>query len=282
LVARKPEFVGKIIPMGWIFLSPHCDDVALSLGGWVWEQAHASQAASIWTVCAGEADPAALSPFAQALHNRWGILPGAAASRREEDRCSCERLGATYRYLSIPDCIYRGSTEPFYPSEESLWGDLHPAESSLLETLSAALLRELPPEARLVCPLALGHHVDHQLTRRAAEAAGRPLWYYADYPYALQAAAELEGLKQAGWQAIQFPVTEAACRPGWKGRLPYVSDQHILGQPGGDAAGILLFPFQGGISCGRPTKHFEPPVFFPAAQNVSKNICSLAFQKNIC
>jgi len=194
--------------MEWIFLSPHFDDVALSCGGWVWELAHTGQAASIWTVCAGEADPTALSPFAQALHSRWGISPGAAASRREEDMRACKRLGAAYRYFPIPDCIYRGGREPLYPSEESLWGELHPAESSLVKMLSAVLLQELPQEAGLVCPLALGHHVDHQLTRRAAEAAGRPVWYYADYPYALQAAAELEGLKQAGWQAIQFPVTE--------------------------------------------------------------------------
>jgi hypothetical protein len=35
----------------------------------------------------------------------------------------------------------------------------------------------------LVCPLALGGHVDHVLVRRAAEELDRRLLYYADVPY---------------------------------------------------------------------------------------------------
>ena len=37
----------------------------------------------------------------------------------------------------------------------------------------------------LVCPLALGGHVDHVLVRRAAESLGWSLQYYADIPYLL-------------------------------------------------------------------------------------------------
>ncbi|HLB64156.1 MAG TPA: hypothetical protein VJJ46_04895, partial [Anaerolineales bacterium] len=36
-------------------------------------------------------------------------------------------------------------------------------------------------------PLAIGGHVDHRLTRSAAERMGRPLCYYRDFPFASQA-----------------------------------------------------------------------------------------------
>jgi hypothetical protein len=51
----------------------------------------------------------------------------------------------------------------------------------------------LPSQASLVCPLTLGGHVDHRLTRAAAELLGRPLWYYADYPYVLGHPVETSG-----------------------------------------------------------------------------------------
>ena len=195
--------------MEWIYLSPHFDDAALSCGGLAWEQAQAGQAASIWTICAGEPRESLRSSFIETLHSRWGMEAGAVARRREEDILSCREMGASYRHLQTPDCIYRGSGEPFYTSEESLFGGLHPSEEGLIAALSAELSQAVPPEAEIVCPLALGGHVDHQLTRAAAERLDRSLWYYADYPYVLKAAEELDQLKQAGWEAVKFRISSA-------------------------------------------------------------------------
>jgi len=172
--------------MQWIYLSPHLDDVALSLGGLLWEQAAAGESASIWTICAGDAPPDPLSPFAESLHERWGTGGDAIVARRAEDIESCTILGASYRHLSAPDCIYRRSEqtgEYLYTSESSLTGPLHPDEESLVRRLSQTLKAALTPEVSLVCPLGLGNHVDHQLARAAAERLNIPLWYYADYPY---------------------------------------------------------------------------------------------------
>ncbi len=172
--------------MKWIYLSPHLDDVALSLGGLLWEQATAGESAEIWTICAGDPPPGPLSPFAESLHERWGSGREAMAARRAEDIESCARLGASHRHFSIPDCIYRHSEqsgEHFYPSETSLTGPMHPDEQSLVRRLRKTLKETLTPEVRLVCPLGLGNHVDHQLTRAAAESLHTPLWYYAEYPY---------------------------------------------------------------------------------------------------
>lgn len=198
--------------MTWIYLSPHFDDVALSCGGLVWEQVLRGEAASIWTICAGDPPPGALSPFAQSLHRRWETSSQAAQERRLEDQASCQALGADWRYFKLPDCIYRPGGESglfYYASEEALFGDIHPGELVMIANLADALRQGLPGDAQVVCPLTLGGHVDHRLTRRAAEQLGRNLWYYADYPYVLDSEQPFEEMLQAGWTSRVFPVSEA-------------------------------------------------------------------------
>jgi LmbE family N-acetylglucosaminyl deacetylase len=200
--------------MAWIYLSPHFDDVALSCGGLVWEQAQAGKEVSIWTICAGEPAQNAFTPFAESLHERWNTGQEAGRKRRQEDRTACARLGAAWRHFPLLDCIYRrapeeGPDRPYlYTSEESLFGRIHPAETGMIQALCADLQQTLPDQAEVVCPLTLGGHVDHRLTFAAASLLERPLWYYADYPYAVQHSSLPELLEQAGWERVLFPVSE--------------------------------------------------------------------------
>lgn len=234
--------------MQTIFLSPHFDDIALSCGGLVWQAAGKGEAVSIWTICAGEIPPGPLSDFAEKLHARWQTGREAVAQRRVEDAASCQIMGASHRWLDVPDCIYRSGAYPSntgkpghsaaanppstYPSladpesagevghpaaraahlytEETLMGPVHPAETPLIQSLAAQLRLELPAQAQVVSPLALGGHVDHRLVRAVAEMLGRPLLYYADYPYVLHTAAELEHLRAAGWHTLHYPISTAA------------------------------------------------------------------------
>ncbi len=134
------------------------------------------------------------------------------AARRKEDRLSCASLGAAHKHFSVPDCIYRRSPvsgKHLYDSETAIFSAVHPDEAQLLEGLSALIEKRLPPDAQLVCPLALGGHVDHRLTRIAAEALGYPLWYYADYPYVLRSAGDIPSLLPSGWVRQVFPLSEA-------------------------------------------------------------------------
>ncbi len=187
--------------MNWVYLSPHLDDVALSVGGLVWEQVQAGHPVHIWTICAGDPPAGQLSPFAQAIHVRWGIGREAVAGRRQEDLLACQVLGATALHFGIPDCIYRRSGRTgvhLYTSEESLWYPVHDDEQVLVAQVCDMLLERLTPllpDARLVAPLTLGDHVDHRLVRAAAEKVGLPLHFYADFPYVLRTglAAELTG-----------------------------------------------------------------------------------------
>ncbi|MGD2158934.1 MAG: PIG-L family deacetylase, partial [Anaerolineales bacterium] len=188
------------------------DDAALSCGGSLWELAQSGQRAAVWTVCAGDPPPGPLSPFAESLHARWEVGRDAIAERRVEDESSCARLGVSHRHIPIPDCIYREAQEGgphLYTSEEALFGPLHPAEEELVSRLRELLETELPHGAKLVCPLALGGHVDHRLTRAAAEGLGRPLWFYAEYPYVLQHDGPLV---PEGWGSELQPISPPGVR----------------------------------------------------------------------
>ncbi len=176
----------------------------------MWEQVNTGQSVSIWTVCAGEPPDGDFSPFAKELHTRWEVGRSAPAQRRIEDIRSCQRLGSTPRYFSVSDCIYRRDPQTddyLYASEAALNGPLQPGDAQVMGEVGEQIKLSLPDEAILVCPLGLGNHVDHQLTRLVAEGLGPPLWYYADYPYVLRSAAQLTRMEQEGWINQSFPIS---------------------------------------------------------------------------
>lgn len=173
--------------MDWVYLSPHPDDAALSCGGIIHCQVRRGETVAVWTLFGGDPPPGPLTPFAASLHRRWGVSAGdAMAARRAEDARAAAVLGAALLNIHLPDCIYRRlpGGAPLVTREEDLWQPLHPGEEPLAERLAASLRERLPSGARLVSPLGIGSHVDHTLTRRAAQSLGRELFFYADFPYA--------------------------------------------------------------------------------------------------
>jgi LmbE family N-acetylglucosaminyl deacetylase len=173
-----------------IYLSPHLDDAVLSCGGMIHRQAQAGERVVVVTLCAGIPTLRTISAFAEGLHARWQVSAAqAVTARRAEDQAALKTLSAEWIHLEVLDCIYRvdpTTSEALYASEAALFGDWRPSETALLrrsaETLAGCL--HLFARRRLYAPLALGHHVDHQLARRAAERAGGVWAYYEDYPYA--------------------------------------------------------------------------------------------------
>jgi LmbE family N-acetylglucosaminyl deacetylase len=166
-------------------LSPHLDDAVLSCGGLIARWINRGYEVTVLTIFAGDPPPGPLSTYAQDLHSRWGQAEGAVASRRAEDRIACGRLGASVVHLAFPDAIYRRSAlgEPLYPTEASILGGIQPEDDSLVEAILAAISQVYEPQATWLCPIGIGGHVDHRLTRRAAERLGIGLWYYRDLPY---------------------------------------------------------------------------------------------------
>ena len=171
-----------------VYLSPHLDDAVFSCGGMIANQVAAGESVTVLTVCAGDPPEGPLSDVARALHMVWHAAGPPVPARREEDLAACKRLGAEAIHLGIPDAIYRldSSADALYPSLFDVFGPLNAGESDLPQELGRSLSSRLTPDASVYVPQAIGGHVDHRLTRLAAEGLDRSLIYYRDMPYAFR------------------------------------------------------------------------------------------------
>ena len=211
--------------MRWIYVSPHFDDAILSCGGLIWEQTGSAMPVEIWTICAGDAPPGPLSPFAEKTHADWqsGSAAETVALRRVEDRHAARRVGAVAHHFPIPDCIYRRSNSDEYLYPETVFTAVHSFDQSFLsDDITRMLEFRLTPQDTVVCPLSLGNHVDHQLTRLAVERLKRPLLYYADTPYLFNHPRDLP-VKAAGMTDTLFSVTEGGLLAWQEGIAAYAS-----------------------------------------------------------
>jgi LmbE family N-acetylglucosaminyl deacetylase len=210
-----------------LYLSPHLDDVALSCGGSVAAQVQRGETVLVVTIAAGDPPPGPLSPLAETMHASWNLGRDAVERRRAEDRAACARLGADWVHLPIPDCIYRlagASGKWRCASRRDIFGPLHPQDEELLAAI-VARLAALPPANRLVAPLGIGGHVDHQLGRRAAEACAHPsLGYYADQPYCARDPAFLKDWRaRPDWSEDRVRLDEAGLAAKLAAVRAYVS-----------------------------------------------------------
>lgn len=209
-----------------IYLSPHLDDAALSCGGQIFQATAVGQRILILTIMAGDSPGPAQSSYADILHERWQLGADVVAQRRVEDIAACHILGADYRHWTVPDCIYRTDSDstPLYEDWVQITGGIHPADEPLVRELAERLAQVLPP-ARLVAPLAVGRHVDHQIVRQAAEMVyGKRLFYYEDYPYAQAPGALDEIISPAGqWTAVTIPLSARGVQVKARAIEAYVS-----------------------------------------------------------
>lgn len=203
-------------PYDALYISPHLDDAALSCGGQIFLQTQRDERVLVVTVAAGEPTTDIRSPFAEFLHHNWGFDASEAVRRRRaEDQSAYQLLGAESLHWTLPDAIYRldpQTEEPLYTSNDDIFGPLHPHEESLIATV-ADYFSTLPAARRVVAPLTVGNHVDHQLTRIAAERVwGASLRYYEDYPYVQREPQSLEQLLQPGhlWFSYLITLPQAA------------------------------------------------------------------------
>lgn len=214
-----------------IYLSPHLDDVALSCGGQIFQATANRAPILIVTLMAGE--PAAdlnLSEFARSLHERWQLARDAVVVRRAEDVVACQILKADHLHWPVPDCIYRADPEtgePCYSGWESIITTVHPADEAVVDWL-ACQLRQLPATDQFYVPLTAGNHVDHRLTRLAAERVfGDALIYYEDYPYAADPETVTAALVPTldHWQATSIALSAAAVRAKVEAIWAYASQR---------------------------------------------------------
>jgi len=172
------------------------------------QRASAGDEVRVLTICAGDPPPGPLSPFAEALHVRWGTAVTPATARRTEDRIATGRLGALAWHFDIPDAIYRiaGDGGHLYATEADIFGELHPEDLRIADHLTRQLVQAQDPNLRILCPLGFGGHADHRLTRLAAEGLGVGLWYYYDLPYASRGGELPAGMGMPDGEVTTFPL----------------------------------------------------------------------------
>ena len=243
------------------FLSPHPDDAVLSCGGWIDQLAVPGAQPYILTLFDG--DPlinAPLSPFAQQLHARWQLGDDAPAARREEDQQAGLRLAAEVVPLMLPEAIYRTNQhgQHLYASEEAIFGEVHDPvwitlAAELIRTFVTALSAGSP--ARLVAPLTAGHHVDHQMSRLAAERLPFDLVYYEDYPYA-EAPDRLSYVWGSNdWVSETIELSESALSAKIDAFLQYRSQISTFYRDDGEAARRLR-AYAERVGSGQPAERY--------------------------
>ncbi len=208
--------------MRWIYISPHLDDAALSAGGLIYEQVRAGADVEIWTLLSGF-PPNEISPFAQTLHRQWGIAAAAdlIRARRAEDIEAAKILGAKATHFDFLDCIYRRGKNGNWLYDD-IFVQPHEDEADFPAQIAEAVSARLAPDAKLVCPLSLGLHVDHVLARRAVELFKRPIFYYADIPYLFRNPQELAP-KTIGMRKKIYKISKAATRAWQDAASAYAS-----------------------------------------------------------
>ncbi len=200
-----------------VFVSPHLDDAILSCGGFIARLAERGAATRIVTLCTADAPPPdTLSELARRIHAEWELGDQPYPARRHEDAQACELLGVTWMHCGLPDAIYRQDADgrARYTSLDALIGsDPHPLDwTEQLPRIKAALQGVLHTARVVYCPLALGRHVDHALTRRAVEEVtdeDTTLIYYEDFPYAAACGDIADQPQTQGLVAIPYALTQA-------------------------------------------------------------------------
>jgi LmbE family N-acetylglucosaminyl deacetylase len=245
-------------PPTHIYLSPHLDDAVFSCGGMIHQQTQAGERVIVVTICAGGPPVGPFSEFAQSLHERWQTPLEAVAVRRAEDLAALSGLGAEGIHLSTPDCIYRvqaASGAHLYASEEALFGEVHLSELNLIRRMAdetARLLRTFP-RPHLYAPLGLGHHVDHQLTRQAAEVAGRVHAYFEDYPYVERTREETRAALESKLALELIYLTPADLEAKVQAIAAYASQLSSFWEDGA-AMEAAIRDFAGRVGAGRPAE----------------------------
>jgi LmbE family N-acetylglucosaminyl deacetylase len=191
--------------MRWIYLSPHFDDAVLSCGGLIWEQNHSGIPVEIWTINAADPPAGPDSDLITRVHAQWrtGTPQETVELRREEDRHAARILGAGVRHLKMVDAIYRRTATGALLYTQDVFDPIDLREAGIVGQAAGEIGQHLNNSDTLVCPLALGGHVDHVIARHAVESLSSPaitITYYADIPYLFgheqELAAASEGLSE--------------------------------------------------------------------------------------
>ena len=173
-----------------VIISPHFDDGIFSCGGTAHQLSAAGDHVTIMTIMGGLFDGELPdTPILADLHRRWEAGESPLRQRQLEDERASHSIGVDFMHVPLQDCVYRVSGDlPLYPTEESLFGEVHPADYAP-RLLQGIQIPELETAKTVYLPLGVGHHVDHQIAREWGTTQARDipdksaLRFYAEFPY---------------------------------------------------------------------------------------------------
>ncbi|MGH7857524.1 MAG: PIG-L deacetylase family protein, partial [Candidatus Binatia bacterium] len=174
------------------------------------------------------------SPLAADLRRWWSLPPGRVMqARRAEDLEACRRLGAEPLHLELPEAPYRvdDAGRVLYPDLQALFGEVATDDEPWLDRVAeriAECIEGLGADAEIVGPLGVGHHVDHQLARRALERVRPGAALYEEFPYTewkwLAVTRALRALgRPSEWRAEILPIDDVLYERRRQAILAYVS-----------------------------------------------------------
>jgi LmbE family N-acetylglucosaminyl deacetylase len=196
-----------------VIMSPHLDDAVLSCGALL---AHLARRCPVTVVTVFTA--AAPPPWSLSARRQLRVLGVADAEdffeqRRAEDSKVLAEIGAEVVHLGLRDALFRRVGEaaggppcpgrrPAYPTFrfDAARGRIARTDAGLPAEV-AARVGEVVGEAGarvLFAPLGIGRHVDHLITRRAAQHLGLGTVYYSDFPYSETSVPERRFVRRAG------------------------------------------------------------------------------------
>jgi LmbE family N-acetylglucosaminyl deacetylase len=154
-----------------LYVAPHSDDVAFSAAGQVARDVSSGARVAVLTLFEA---PAGQGPAS---------FSNQAARRAEDDRYAA-LAGVTRLSGGWPDAVARRRR---YRTPRLLFSPMGADEQPLVEEVRARLQSLVDGGCRrLVAPLGVGQHVDHQIAHAAARGVGgADLRYYEDTPYVL-------------------------------------------------------------------------------------------------
>jgi LmbE family N-acetylglucosaminyl deacetylase len=173
-----------------VFISPHFDDAVLSCGGALHQLVKAGQTVWVMTMMAGLFNgDLPHTPILEDLHQRWKAGENPLLTRQIEDVNALQSLQVELIHIPLLDCVYRLADDvALYPSEESLFGEVHPNDYATHFLEDVGLPFKDSPQVVYI-PLGVGHHVDHQIIRDWGLELLRQkpdhitVKFYAEYPY---------------------------------------------------------------------------------------------------
>ncbi|WP_211223813.1 PIG-L deacetylase family protein [Pseudonocardia asaccharolytica] len=198
-----------------LFLSAHLDDAVLSCGALLAALAPRCPV-TVATVFTAATDPPH-TRAARSFLRQCGATDADAlfADRRTEDRDVLAGLGVAHVHLGAVDALFRtrGSRAALGRLGRAVPELVHRYPTYRLDiargrvaagdrVLAAGLARQVSDlvattGAELVfCPVGVGNHVDHLLTRGIGARLGRPVVHYSDFPYALSATPDRDFLER--------------------------------------------------------------------------------------